>query len=389
MSQVEVAPTARVQGTTFLFVDNVRFWSMAVVVALHSVYFAWTGVAMMVPVFRMMTVLKFGTIGFFVIAGFLLGSHMRTEKPAPYLMRRVKRLVVPWLLWFALMVVTARCLFHTHIYHRQVAFSFSFGECQLLASQAYLTLIASSFWFVPNLLLGICVLLLFRRVLYRKELGAALLALNLFYSANIYGRWFTLRSTEALFGYMFFLWVGSYASHHHAELHAWLTRTPWKALIGVALLGIAASLAEETWLIHLAATDPVHILRVSNQLLSITLLLLMAKAKRPTSPSFINVRRDTFGIYLAHWMVAVGCWHVGVFVMRRAGTSYLQIGFGARLIFAVLLFVFTYGFSLWITQVLASSKSMAWMVGAGSEAGRPRPRRLTRRLDTAIASWRS
>ena len=355
--------------TTYLVVDNVRFWSMAAIVAMHGLFFAWKGAALSRTAIGLITILKFGTVGFFVISGFLLGDRVRTSHPAAYLMRRVNKVFVPWSFWFTLMVGVSVWLFHSHS-GKPVMFHMNLDEVRIFGQQVGETLLLSSFWFVPNLLLGICVLLLFRRVLFRKELGGVLLAVNLFYAVNIYGRWIESRHTEALLGYVFFLWMGSYAAHHYAAFQVWLEKVRWKTLIGVAALGVVASFGEEMWLVHLHSADPMNTLRVSNLVMSMPLLLAMAKAKRCVWPSFVDVRRNTFGIYLTHWMILAGCWHVGAHVLLMTGTSYLQIGLRGRLVFAVALFFATYGISLWLTRTLAGSRSVAWMVGAGSAKGR-------------------
>jgi membrane-bound acyltransferase YfiQ involved in biofilm formation len=361
--------------TTYLFVDNVRFWSMAAIVAMHCLFFAWTGVPMSRALIGMVTILKFGTVGFFVISGFLLGDRVQTDTPAAYLSRRVKKVFVPWMFWFAVMVGIDLWLFHTHS-GRQVGFGWSFQEIRVVGRQIGTTLFISSFWFVPNLLLGICVLLVFRRFLYRKQLGVVLLVVDLFYSVNIYGQWIESKHTEALLAFVFFLWLGSYASHRYAELQAWIETVRWGTLSGLAVLGVLMSFGEEMLLFHLHKPYPENTLRVSNQVMSILMLVGMAKAKHATWPSLIDVRRNTFGIYLTHWMILVGCWHIGAHVLPMMGTTCVQIGLRGRLVFGLVLFIATYGTSLWVTRALAGTRRLAWMVGAESNEGKTAPLRF-------------
>ncbi len=44
---------------------------------------------------------KFGTIGFFLISGFLLGERVDRRNPFEYFGRRLKRVFLPWLMWLA------------------------------------------------------------------------------------------------------------------------------------------------------------------------------------------------------------------------------------------------------------------------------------------------
>lgn len=361
MSSTSAIRCARAEGN-FLFVDTVRFWSMAAVVANHCLLFAWLGAEMGRPLLLVLTLLKFGTVGFFIISGFLLGSRMRTDAPLAYLMRRMKRVVLPWSFWFALMVGLSVWL-SQRLGGKAASFGLTFVEVRIIAWQALNTLLASSFWFVPNLLLGICVLLMFRKVLYRRALGGCLLVVNLFYSVNLYKGWVQSRHTEAFFGFIFFLWLGSYASHHYARLRAWLEQVRWKTLIAFATLGFGLSLGEGRLLARLGSADPVNTLRVSNMAMSICLLLVMAKAERRIWPKCIDVRASTFGIYLIHWMILVVCWRTGVRLLAMTGAGSGRIGLGTRVVFGLALFVLTYGISLGLTQFL-SATSMAWMVGA-------------------------
>jgi hypothetical protein len=79
-----------------LFVSNVRFWSMLGIVAVHSAPTLllingtqWYLSAALTALF------KFGTIGFFLISGFLLGERVDQQRPMEYFLRRVRRSFYP------------------------------------------------------------------------------------------------------------------------------------------------------------------------------------------------------------------------------------------------------------------------------------------------------
>ena len=208
------SPVRRVSGSgsgapRHLFVDNVRFWSMFAVVAIHACQvFGEVGGDQPGLVAIIMTPLKFGTIAFFLIAGFLAARGIEASPPGEYLSRRIKRVFFPWLVWMSLFVAW---LMASDVVHHSISLSLSPATLFALAGLTRLCLFDTSFWFVPNLLLCLALLLAFRRYLDRLIFGALLLAFSLFYAVNIYKNWIPSSHSEALLGYVFYLWLGTYA----------------------------------------------------------------------------------------------------------------------------------------------------------------------------------
>ena len=66
---------AYLDGERHIFVDNVRFWSMIGIVAIHSAsVFIVIENTHPLLIAALLAPAKFGTIGFFLISGFLLAS---------------------------------------------------------------------------------------------------------------------------------------------------------------------------------------------------------------------------------------------------------------------------------------------------------------------------
>jgi hypothetical protein len=88
----------------YRFVSNVRFLSMVAIVWVHMEYLF--GAAMRSPWMEIRVVLrqsmKFGSIGFFLISGFLLGEGLTRMNPRRYFDRRLKAVLLPWLFWGAI-----------------------------------------------------------------------------------------------------------------------------------------------------------------------------------------------------------------------------------------------------------------------------------------------
>jgi fucose 4-O-acetylase-like acetyltransferase len=359
-----------------VFVDNVRFWSMFSVIAVHCLISAAAGES---PRDRaMMTMLlsvpvKLGTIGFFLISGFLLGHKVQTSPRTEYLGRRLKRVFVPWLMWCSLMVLDL-------CWHRRMEFALGTDRLQLFGRQWYTVLVNSPFWFVPNLMIGISLLLLFRRYLYDSRLGAVLLAINLFYTVNIFGQWAPSAHSEALLGFVFYLWLGSYAAHRFTSLIAWLNRVPMRVMLAATLAAACCSYGESRLIYHLQSPDPENTLRLSNQICSVLGVLTLMKVKRPAWPGFLDARRETFGLYLSHTLsleLAV------LFMQATVGRflpGLLTDRVGLLLVWPALFFL-VYGAALGITKALAGWSATSWLVGV--ERG-PRARVIELREDVPV-----
>ena len=348
-------------GERHLFVDNVRFWSMLAIVGIHSTWILnisgierpWLQQAIETPV-------KFGTIAFFLISGFLLGERMEICNPVEYLSRRFRKVFLPWLFWVSLLVI-AHLIFD--FAHHQTGLHINIFS---IAHRYYVAALESPFWFVPNLLLALGILLLFRRHLFDLRFGGALLAINLVYVFNIYALWFPSSHVRAWFGFVFYLWLGSYASRHIEHLKRWvsgISMPAWQVM--VAGTGLAA-FGEAYLLIHLKAPDPGNTLRLSNQIFSIVVVLFLLKIQHATWPKFVDVPQQTFGIYLSHFIVLL------VVIKFMVGTSFMSVTAkvlnspaGSVLLWAIVLGM-TYAGSLMVTRAIARHGSFEWMVGLKS-----------------------
>jgi membrane-bound acyltransferase YfiQ involved in biofilm formation len=314
----------------------------------------------------LVTPFKFATIGFFLISGFLLGERVDRRSPVEYFVRRFRRVFVPWSFWFGIMCAG---LVVYQLAGHGVGHS-NLGELLWMAfTTSRSTLYDTAFWFVPNLLLCIAILLMCRRYLYSLKLGLVLLACNLAYVANLYALWFPTTHTRARLGFVFYLWLGSYAAHNFEKVSKVLARIPVAVFVATSLITGIASYWESHLLGALSGTDPLNTLRLSNQAFSISMVLLIFKFSRATWPRFIDVRRHTFGLYLTHSLVLQFFLHT--FKYMRLGSSYAGEVEGVLLWLAVS--VATYCCCLTVTIWLANRPSLQWMVGLTSLDAPSRP----------------
>lgn len=344
-----------------IFVNNVRFWSMIGIVFLHSIgAFGAPGRPSLI-IIALTTPSKFGTIAFFLISGFLLGERIQERSRVDYFMRRVNRVFLPWSLWFCTMCL----LLVVHATDKQTHFPEPAELLRIAAHAIRVVLTDTPFWFVPNLLFCIAILLVFRRDLYRPAFGVVLLALNLVYVVNVYKLWFPPRHTQAIFGFVFYLWLGSYAAHHFEALNRFLARVPTRTFALLAILGAFAAFLESCWLSALSNPDPENTLRLTNQIFSVLVVLTIFKFSRATWPSLMDVRSHTFGLYLCH---PIALLFLG-YVLNHAAPGLAQAIRSTDLpgiVLRIAIAVATYTSSWGVTMSIASSPSLRWMVGLSS-----------------------
>jgi hypothetical protein len=259
----------------------------------------------------------------------------------------------------------------------------------MLGELLQIALFDTAYWFVPNLMLAIGVLLLCRRFLYDPRLGCTLLGVSLFYGINAYTQWLPIQShTEALLGFVFYLWLGAWAAKNFDAFHAWSARIPALVLIAMAALTGLAAFAEGELLSERAALNT---LRITTQVYSVVVVLAIFKARRALWPRALNVRASTFGIYLTHSVVLALLINLSkpIPLQRVMGNA----GIPAEAYAIVLLpgsFIATYLGSLAITQLLLRYPYLCWMVGGSKLGGAPKRTRAeeVRTPGQSFSFWR-
>ena len=147
--------------------------------------------------FALVQILKFGTIDFFLISGFLLGERMDQCSSWYYLRRRLQKIGRPWVFWAGISVIG---LFIEDQFTGRLAGASLLSQLWQRIDQI---VFGSIYWFVPNMLFALGILLLFRRLLDRVSFGIVLGACSAFYGINAYFDWLPSDHKIALFGFVF------------------------------------------------------------------------------------------------------------------------------------------------------------------------------------------
>jgi surface polysaccharide O-acyltransferase-like enzyme len=199
------------------------------------------------------------------------------------------------------------------------------------------------------------------------KLGLILLAINLVYVVNLYTLWFTSAHTQALFGLVLYLWLGSYAAHNFEKISSFLTRIPTSVFFALCMFTGVAAYGEALVLLKIHNPDPLNTLRLSNQIFSICMVLLIFKFRRATWPAFMDVRNHTFGIYLSHSVLL----RAFTGLLRHSRRPFKPGSLYARDVDGVLVWiglaVATYACCLLVTRWLAGRSSLQWTVGLASQ----------------------
>jgi hypothetical protein len=357
---------SKVHGVTpvkdHLFVNNVRFLSMLSVVLVHcTVQVHRLQHADRTPLLCQLLILllKFGSINFFLVSGFLAGERMGQRKPMEYLKQRLRNVCAPWMVWG--MLWCAILVLHDFRHGKLAPLSLH-GLIPVAAHYIESGIFLTSFWFVPNLMVGLCLLMLLRRWCNDLAIGAILAAFSIFYAVNVYGQWVPSVHTEAMVGFVFYIWLGTWGARNFASIQRWLSGIPLRWIVLFALATLLAAVKEAQILAAMHAPDETNTLRITNQFYSLAVTLLLLKMRGPISPRFIQVRETTFGIYLTHVLsLAIVSSALG-FLIPRYGTygfwSY-QIG---SLLGALVLFTGTYALSVLMVKGLLVIPTLRWTV---------------------------
>lgn len=302
---------------------------------------------------------KLGTVSFFLMAGFLIGEKFTDYTPLQYLKRRFDSTIGPWLIWSLLYIFFAN--FHI-ITDKYVLFKQDppgYSTNLYLLNFAKTTYLYTIYWFIPNFLFCIVLLLIFKKYLYNYILGAFFLICTLLYSANIYFLWIIPTHTTAILGFVFFLWLGAQLNKNWKKVNIWLSGTPAWLWWALTIITFVIGLFEISILKTRHSTEPFNTLSLSNIICSLCFFFLLVKLGNFNSIKKLKPRETTYGIYLIHYILAVVLLQVILhpYNIKPDHMSALQV-----LIYQLLRLIFVYTLAIIIVMVINKTK-YKWLVG--------------------------
>lgn len=240
--------------------------------------------------------MKFGTLCFFIISGYLLGKHLLLQdSPWSYYKRRLQVVGIPF--------ITAVSLFllkHLGVYGLLIGrYDLSMLTPEFIKLKIWLVLFNSAYWFVFNFLIVLGLFLVFWRQSYKPIFGWITGAIAVFYGINIHLGWIEQRHNLAILPYLFYLWIGVWLSRRQ-DILSYLQRLPNRWLIGAILISLALAVIESRYLWEINSISPFNTLRLSNQLFSIVVFIFLLRNDFSRRLTWTNPRSESFGIYLYH-----------------------------------------------------------------------------------------
>jgi hypothetical protein len=334
------------------FINVIRGIAMMSIVAEHSVtiggyQFAYNSDKYWMNV-ALIQLTKFGTIAFFLLAGFLIGEKFADYSPAEYLKRRISTTFGPWLFWtfvyIIAMLITLRIT--ERIYHDN-----RFNLHNIL-DQIKTLYLYTSYWFIINFLVSISILLMFRKHLYSYYLGGVLLLFTLFYVINIHYEWVDPRHTTAILGFVFFLWLGAQLRKNWEAVEARVAKTSYLTFTVLLLLSFTLCIYEVV-LLHDKSVDPLNTLRISNIFLSLVVFCLFLRIRTFKFIDWLKPRQTTYGIYLIHYILLI-------FLLPEIfGHLHLDVpnlSVPMSLLYRLAVFVFIYSLTFGIVLIISNSR---------------------------------
>ena len=346
----------------YSFVDTIRCISMIGIVFLHcSVFWGikYKSFSETLIETAVMQILKFSTIAFFLIGGFLINHKFNEYSAGQYLKNRFKNTVRPWLFWVIVFFVLD-VIGQLTVYFRYGSNdAFDNLPTYLLGETGHI-LFYTSYWFIPNFLICIALLLIFKKYLYNVWFGVFLGALSVFYSVNLYGTWVPTEHSTALFGFVFYLWLGVVMNKHFDKVMAFINKTAWNKLILINIIFFVLSVAEGIYLNRLGSGDSFDTLKFTNILYSLSMFAALLKIGGINIiQSKLNPRQTTFGIYLVHQVLIVNVLPLIFTPLKIKNTTFDASG---NIIFTLVRFVIVYVLSFFLTVGIGKTR-IKWVVG--------------------------
>jgi hypothetical protein len=193
-------------------------------------------------------------------------------------------------------------------------------------------------------------ILTFRKHLDSIYTGLMFLTLTVIFTYFFVYTEFARPHAHALFGFVFYLWLGYYIGKKNLNHHFEKWNLPILLLIFIGFYMLSS--IESIVLFQRDLKEPMSILKVSNQLYSISAFILMVRIfRKPLVSKLFNPRKETFGIYLYH-MFPLAVLTFALKILDNYGIYTFSDHTPVFIFWFVVKFVFVYVATLLIVKLL-------------------------------------
>ncbi|MCY1505852.1 Acyltransferase family protein [compost metagenome] len=344
------------------FIDNMRFMAMIGIVMEHSSPFlSITKTHLHDQIIQTLSLqfAKFGTVVFFILAGFLIGDKFNQYTTRQYLGRRLHTTFRPWLFWVTIFMILL-AINEIVLYFKHYDTKIFSDPLTFIYDQLHYIIVYTSFWFIINFMLCITILLLFRKHMYNYIFGLILGILSLFYSINLYFEWIPTSHTTALLGFVFYLWLGVILHKYFDDFNRWVHKQSFARLSFWVIVTFILSCLESLNLMGLGSLDALNTLRITNIMYSFTCFLFLYRYCNFKAIEKLKPRSMTFGIHLVH--------HILIIIFLPMLTRPLKIIYKDEPVWNLfflqfIIFPLIYATTYAIVYYMGKSKKYKWTVG--------------------------
>ena len=348
--------------TNYSEIDTIRFITISIIVWSHSLLPAWhdQSVDELFEEIIKSFVKQLGaisTIIFFIVSGILMRSKLQGYSLRGYFNERIPVVYGPWL--FIVCFNVLLIMFH------------QLSQQDLLATRSLSTIAKSiyaivnglivygPYWFVLTYLVGMVVLIYFKRYSGNIYFGLVLGAITLFYAVNFHFEWIDTFHTKAILGYTFFIWLGFQFHSHWKEILAKAKKITWPIILTMMLVFFSIACYEGYILSLKGVRDPFASNRITNIIFSVIFFLFLLKIGPIRIINNLRPRKIVYGVYLINSIVIFG-----LTLMFKKGIDNLNfVDIWLLLILQFVFFAITLMLTYLIVYFLINS-SLRWIIGS-------------------------
>jgi hypothetical protein len=316
------------------FIDFIRFISIIGIVSIHSMFLPKNvslndflhQVGSPTIYVSFISFLRFSVISFCLISGYLLAPKITNDNKFKFYINRIKAIAKPSIIAILITAIV--------IYVKEIAT----GEQSTIMSVINSIVFEGVFWFIPMQVLSLLILMLF--ITSSKQLWVGITLFTTLIGITLYYVYIKkLSHVDPVFslGFVFYFWLGT--MFYKWKIIEKIKKTSLPLLICAWVFAFAALNMETILLWKYDYPHLLNNLRVSNQVYGVISFFVLVKISDYfRSFSFLNPRKESFGIYLYHRVIGLGLF----FILHRLFDSGINYTAFTSIIFTLAHFIFTY-----------------------------------------------
>ncbi len=350
------------QKVNYSQLDTIRFLTISIIVWSHSLFPEWYSD---IPrdaagEFLKVIVIQIGamsTIVFFIVSGILMNSKLKHYNIKSYLVERFPRVYAPWIL---IVLINAILLFILQLYTKEIEFRWDAGHLMQIAYNIMLSLmIHGPYWFIYTYLIGMIILIIFKRYSSNFNFGIVLLLATFFYALNFYGGWIDTLHSKAVFSYTFFIWLGFQIQSRWDDNIKKVKEISWFVLVPLLAVLFSAAAYDGYNLLVQEVKDPYASNRLINIAFSLVFFVALIKLGEIPSINRLRPRKIVFGIYLINSIIILKF----TYLFSNRINSLSGVSTWSLLLLQVIYFVVVLFLTWLIVHYLVRSEKYRWIVG--------------------------